>query len=341
MKTQEILSTIKSQFLEKTKEGEYQVNHPEIALFHLFQLFARQRLSLTQLEELSFSVQKEEKPLKKELLTRLVLFLPGMLESNFYHDSESTRNISPNEISTNTFLGYWTVISYMNEDQNLLPEDQLLKNKFTHLIKHTQPHKLNLRFQDLQNANLSYVELEDVDFSYCNLNGATLLHAKVPRSVLLNADLEKANLNNCDLSHSYLSFSNFRQAHLLEADLTKCTLHGANFEEADLTQAILRQANLDQANFCKTTLTMANLEESQLDNTDMCQADLSKANLRKSTIVASSFKRAVLYQTNFSEARIQDTDWNIETMSKADFRGVQLDSQMHNFLKRQGAFVQE
>ncbi len=339
MEAKEIIEKLKENFLAKDSGQEYQINHPETALTCLFQIFAQERLSPDLVDQMIPLLTQEQAAWREELRGRLSQFLPGLLESNFYHESESTRHISPAEISMNTFVGYWTVASYLNEHTNLLPEDADLKNKFAHLIKQSKPYKLNLKFQDLTRVNLSYVELSEVDFSYANMERTVLIHAKITDSVFYNTDLDQANLDNCDLSDCYLSFASMVDTKLVDAILNEVNLHGANLKGADLSRADLSEAHLDQANLYQADLTLADLRGASLIRADLSLTNLSKANFNRSRLNGASLEQAILYQSNFSEADIQEADLDTKTMVKADFTGALMAPETKAYLKRQGAIV--
>jgi len=340
MNAQEIISHLQEEILNTYKDGTYVINHHEVILTTFFRLFGESRITPPLIDELNKVAYQEPQYLKSEIIERLALFLPGMLESNFYHDSESTRHLSPQDIRINTFLGFWTIASAFNIDVNLIPEAVELQNKFAHLLKQSKPYKLDMSYQDLSQANLSYVELFDADFSHSNLRGAYFNYAKIINSVFLNANLEDARLIHSDFSNSYLSFTNLRKAQCMDAVLNKSNLHGANLDIADMSRASLLEVNLDNSFCTNADFMLADLQNSSMIQTDMSQTNLSKANLGACVIEDATFEKSQLYQSNFRDTVIKNTNFNVLSAEKAIFAGAKINDLLRQDLINMGAILQ-
>ena len=104
MNAQEIISHLKEEILNTYKDGTYVVNHHSVILSVFFRVFGEQRIPSNFVDEINKLAYQEAPYIKSEMVERLTGFLPGMLEDNFYHDSESTRHLSPVDIRINTFF---------------------------------------------------------------------------------------------------------------------------------------------------------------------------------------------------------------------------------------------
>ncbi|MCU0445369.1 MAG: pentapeptide repeat-containing protein [Microscillaceae bacterium] len=340
MTAQEILYHLKQIFLQTTENGEYHINHPETALYQLFRVFAPFRVNELTINQLAEKANFIPLAVRQQLTERLAQFLPDFIASSFYHESDLYPQLSPAEITSNTFVGYWAALSALNLGNNVLPTDLDLVDKFVALVKKSQPYRLNLRHQNLQNANLSYLKLSQADFSFANLQNALIMNAQLPQANFYNTDMDKAKLMNTDLQGAFFSFANLTSANLSESNLAEATLHGANLTQADLSQVNLNKANLDYAQFDSADLTLANLAYCEGVQTDFSQANLSKANFQNTKLRQVSFKKTNLYATDFRQSDTDDCDWEISNAQKADFRGARLNQQGQNLVKRLGAIVE-
>lgn len=340
MEASEIFSYIKAEFLAKSEPGGYALNHPSLALKSFFQLFARQKIAPEFTRDFYHFVQKESPGIRWELRRRLHTFFAEMLKMDFYHDSEQTRAMMPTEVSANTFSGFWLVLGALKEEENVMPSDPDLKNKFFYLVKLAQPQGLDLRFQDLSKANLSYLQVSQVDFSFANLNRVQMIHSVFADSNFYQADLKDAILNNSDISRSFMSFSNLAGARLIESNLDEVVLHGANLEKADLSQASLLRSNLDLANLNQADLSYASLQSGHFYHTDFRQSNLTRANLNHSVLDEVSFHDAILFEASFQQSEISNPDFNVNTALKANFSQAVMSESFKIYLKTLGAITE-
>jgi uncharacterized protein YjbI with pentapeptide repeats len=340
MTAQDILYHLKHIFLQTDEAGEYTIRHPETALYQLFRIFANERINELIISQLAEKVNFIPAATRQKLTQRLAEFLPDFLERSFYHESELYPHLSPNDITNNTFVGYWSALSALNLGENVLPQNLDLLDKFVALVKKSQPYCLNLRYQNLQAANLSYLKLSQVDFSFANLQKALLMNAQLPKANFYNADMERAKLMNIDLQGAFLSFANLSHANLSSANLTNTTWHGANLSHADLSQSNLQKANLDYAQLKEVDLTLSNLEACEATQADFESANLTKANLQNTKFRQVSFRKANIYASNFRQSDTDDCDWEVANAQKADFRAARLNQQGQNLVKRLGAILE-
>lgn len=342
MNAQKIIETLKQDFLTRDFSANYLVDNISQVLACLAKVFARERLENNTVDELIQLIKQENPYTKVELSQRLYNYLSELIKENFLWQDESILAYAPKEVSANIFYGYWIVLSNLVDEKNLIPYNQETREKLFYFLRIVKGYKMNLRHQNLQNANLSYVELIGADLSYANLKNAVLLDSDLSQASIHNAILTQAKMDNIMLNNADLSFSNLQKASLVGAELNKATLHAVDLSEADLSDSELVSSNLDNSNLYQTNLTLANLQNSSICKADMRGIDLSKANLQKAKLDGSVLKGAKLYDANFQETSLTGVFLkDAQTYMKADFRNTKIDKFLKNHLERQGAKVDE
>lgn len=339
MNGKKIFKEIKKHFL-KPDDKKRPLEASE-ALRKLALLFAPQRLDVEQTEELIKAIALDDATEKEILGTNLYAFFAYYLRVNFLSSANEFLELDPVESYTNTFYGYWTVLSHCLEGKNLVPQQEEELQRFCFLLKMTKGYKMNLKYQNLRSANLSYCYLDEADFSYANLSNALLINGSFKEAVFINALLKGAKMEGASFEKADLSYANVQKANLIDADLTKAMLFNTDLESADLSRAKMDEATLDNSNLHKANLTMASLKNAKICQADATRANFSKTNLSGCNLYGSNLFESVFYHTVFTGAKIEGADLRSSQMLKADFRGIALQQGLKKMLKNQGALVDD
>ena len=124
------------------------------------------------------------------------------------------------------------------------------------------PHKIDLRFSNLEGADLVGANLKGARLYSANLKGVDLRFSNLEGvdlrfSNLEGVDLRDANLEGVDLRVAHLEGANLSGAHLEEADLWRDHLGGANLQNANLKLATINNTDFTDAN----NLTQGQIKE--------------------------------------------------------------------------------
>jgi len=176
---------------------------------------------------------------------------------------------------------------------------------------------------DLTDLDLSDANLEDTNLSNANLSNTILTNANLSNTILVgtllrNANLSGASLRNVDLSGVDLSGVDLSGADLSGSILSHANLSGfdlshANLSRADLSHVVLTGANLSHANLSYANLSHVNLSDADnLSHVNLSYVDLSDINL-------SGF---VLSHANLSHAILTETDLTGAILSNANLTGA-------------------
>jgi uncharacterized protein YjbI with pentapeptide repeats/GTPase SAR1 family protein len=283
MVAEKIFTTIQDEFLDKNSKGKYILNDSSEVLKLLNKLFARQNIGRSNAEVIDYLIQiiqNADKIIKSELSQRLAHFLDEAMQKDFLASYDAKSEQSPIDMCINTFYGYWTILSYLNQEakQNFIKNENT-KISLAFFLKTSYFPKLNLAYQNLSEISLNGAYLSGADLRGADLSGTNLS----------SAYLRGAGLNGAILSRAYLVSAILSRAYLIGADLSFTRLRGANVSDADLSDADLNCADLSNANLGGVDLKGAYL----------CGADLSGADLSD----------ADLTDTNLTGAIIEDEDW--------------------------------
>ncbi|GAB4411059.1 MAG: hypothetical protein OHK0053_37870 [Microscillaceae bacterium] len=340
METEEVWLELKKNFLATDAYGNYHVNHPAAAIVHFGHWFGMSRPSPAWVEGLVALIGQETPALRAELRQRLRHFLPDFLAQDFYYDSPETNLRPPDEVSADVFAGYWTLLSYTNEYENLVPSEPYWRDLLTRQIRRSRPYRLNLRYQKLEEADFSLLHTEQADFSFADLSRAVFIKSVIKNSNFHNAELNEANLYGAVWENAYLSFVNFQKAKLSDCQLKGSIMRGANLKQAEAVRADFRRCQADFANFVEADLSLSRFEESNLSQSDFGQANLTRADLREARLDGASFKDANLYQANLRGVMAEETRWEAKNFQKADFRNTKLSKKIKQTLQNAGAQVE-
>lgn len=336
-----LLPQLESDFLVKDSFGAYEITYGSTAITRLSRLFAEDAPLPTDIEAFLRYIDLEYSHRDRlELGERLANFLPELLEIFFQEPvwSEDTDE-HPESLVMNTFLGYWTMLSHLNQFQNFMPESIAQKDVLMRFIKRVKPYKLNLAYQDLEYANLSYLEVPNPNFTFAYLRKATLLYANMPKAIFDNASLVSAQLGNACLPEGSWVGANLMGANLIDSVLDKGIWHKANLLGADFTQASLKESFLDLSNLQGADFTLADLSQCHLFLSDASSANFTKANLAYAKLTNVDLRETNLYRANFQYAELIETILQPKTFEKADFRSATLGERNQDFLKKQGAIT--
>lgn len=336
-----LLPQLEQDFLTKDSFGEYDISYGSSALTRLARLFAEGLPTPQDINEFLAHINlRYEAGKRVALAERFALFLPELLDTFFVMPlwSEDSEEHSEDAV-TNTFVGYWTLLSHLNQFTNYMPDNVGRRDVLMRFLKKTRPYALNLAYQDLDDTNLSYFEAENPNFSCASLKRASLLYARMPKAVFDNACLQHAQMSNAYLPEGSWVGADLMKTQLLEAELTKGIWHKANLLYADFTQARLANSYLDYSNLQGADFTLADLSGCSIFQSDMRFVNFTKANLAYTKITGADMRDTNLYRANLQHAEIMESILQPQNLEKADFRNAVLGERNQEFLQKQGAIV--
>lgn len=336
-----LLPQLEQEFLVKDSFGVYEITYGTTALTRLARLFADEVPTGAEIEAflLHLNTRYPRKD-REELAERMISFLSEFIELLFSEPMWAEDGIENHEaMMLNTFVGYWTLLSHLNQFKNFMPEDVAQKDILLRFLHRTKPYKPNLAYQDLERANLSYLVLDSPNFYFANLKKASLLYAQLPNAVFDNATLQGAQASHAYLPEGSWIGANLADAHFLEAELRKGIWHKANLAKADFTQASLQESFLDLSDLQDADFTMANLRQCHLFLSDVRFANFTKAHLAYAKMTNVDMREANLYRANFQYAELIEVILQPKTFEKADFRFAVLGERNQDFLQKQGAII--
>ncbi len=264
--------------LKKKEEDDW-----EGALESVFELLSPKMITREITNYLIQSIENDgADELKNELITLLKGYLPNFIEHDFLYEYYAKINPRKNPFNAAqaTFFGYWTVLSYLGIEENVIPDSQ--RFRFADLVRSFNVLKrmslLTLHRQNLAAANLTYADLRNINLfeanlnfanlTETNLNGAILFKAKLIGALLIEAKLYGTSLFSADLSRAWLNFARLRNADLRNADLRDADFSHADLENADFTNAIFNEkTRLEGAKNIDTAIFTGTIYEGKLGRT--------------------------------------------------------------------------
>lgn len=345
MNTEDLFFEVKKAFLAKDNQQNFLLVDEKKALNLFFRLFAKEHIDELMIDKIIDILRYEYETEKNFLAQRLAGFLVYFLKHDFLveTDEEEFLKISPTKLAKNTFLAYWTILSYANtKGLNVLPsytQDNLL-DKFCLLIKKTQPYHLNLANQNLRQANLAYINLEEANFSKCDLAGASLMYSSLTNCNFHNASLDLANLTDAKLEGANLSFTNLREAILLKTKMRKANIHACDFQSAELSEADFSSSEIKQSNFQYIEANYFDLSKTNIEESNFSNAKLYKANFSNTRLYGSKITQAYLYGSTWEYTEVLNIEFDVENLERAVFRYTFLDEMNTKIVKKKGAIVE-
>lgn len=241
------------------KEEEYYLKEKDV-LTIFYSLFSENTLTNELIEYLDEIFNKKEDSLNKFLKDRLLSLFDGLLESDFLIDIMGVKN--PLEKSANTFLGFWTILKILDNEENFVTND-FRKNKILTYMKILSNDKIYLDFshQDfsdvdfeniiLQNVSLHATNLEDANFNNVyirdtdiddyvekRIQNALSFYQKVDmgygmfyNSYMRDSNFEYADLDYSNFQNTYMNNIDFRNSKFKNSDFTGADFTGAKFDE--------------------------------------------------------------------------------------------------------------
>ena len=225
-----IYRLIKEEFLAKKNKTRFHINHWEVALSMIWNIFSRKPLSLEVMEYLEEIIENDsDKKGKKLLGERLARFFPNLLSRQFIHEIRfNPKSNNPLLTFTSCFHAYCNILSLLR-GKNLFFTNG--RENFIKLFKVTQtlhPSRFNLI-----GVNLNKLDLSHFNFRYCNLKRINFSHSNLSHSNFYNADLRRANFLKSDLRYSDLYHADLRGAKLSRSKLSWANLENAYVDSPD------------------------------------------------------------------------------------------------------------
>lgn len=346
MNTEELFFEVKKAFLAKDSRQNFLLVDEKKALNLFFRLFAKEHIDELMIDKIIDILRYEYETEKNFLAQRLAGFLAYFLKHDFWVqiEEEDFLHISPSKLSQNTFVAYWTILSYANtRGLNVLPSytHGNLLDKFCLFIKKAKPYRLNLANQSLRQANLTYVELEEANFSKCDLAGASLMYNVFKKCNFHNASLDLANLTEAVLEEATLSFTSFRESILLKTQVQKAMIHSSDFQNAELSEADFSESEIKQSNFVAVEANYVDFSKCNIENCDFSHANLYKIDLKNTRLFSSKITQADLYASVWEYVEILNIEFDAQTLESATFQYTFLDEVSTDLIKKLGGIIVE
>lgn len=346
-----IFHKIESSFIKDGRYNEkYKVDNWYEALEIFCSLFAHPyRLNPEITEYLVQIIANRDNVLKSRLFEGLVLFLPIFLKKGFL-DSYESKNREGNlfDLANNTFYGYLTVLSHLQEGKSNYDLKET-KKYFADFLRTSEHYQLNIPGIDLSETDLTGAKLHGANLSNTILNNARLTGADLSKAKMIGTHLIQAKLTGTDLKGAILkgailseanlsgvtSFerADFEGADLQKADLKRVIFTGtdekkkgwivnllnADLRNADLSEASLANPNLKEAtNLDGIILKKVNLRGFDLSKKILTQADLTAADLRECNLHKADLSKATLLAANLSNANLSNAILTKAELSKSN-----------------------
>lgn len=346
MNTENLFFEVKKAFLAKDNRQNFLLVDEKKALNLFFRLFAKERIDELITDKIIDLLRYEYETEKNFLAQRLAGFLAYFLKHDFLIETneEEFLKISPTKLSQNTFIAYWTILSYANtKGLSVLPNytQGNLLDKFCLLVKKSKPYRLNLANQNLRQANLTYVELEEANFTKCDLAGASFMYSSLKKCNFHNASLDLANLTEANLEGANLSFTSLRESILLKTDVKKASIHSCDFQNAELSEADFSESELKQSNFGAVEANYMNFSKCNIENCDFSYANLYKSDFKNTRFYSSKITQADLYASIWEYVEVLNIEFDVNTLESAVFKYTFLDEVNTEIVKKKGAVIEE
>ena len=323
---EKIWLTFKSFLVKNPLTRNYIVPNWQEALKQIFPIFAPKSLNNSVRNYLIEIIKNDTETDKWTLSQQLANFLPDLIQKDFLLKYDLSEKHYPMDLATNTFYGYWLVLSHLiwdkeaidDKDKNFIQDT--FKERFCILLKNTQNITVrffNLAYQNLVSANLESTNLGMANLVSANLEMANLVRANLEMASLINANLDRAILYNANLYNANLYNANMNSANLEMASLDRTILISANLDRANLDRASLVSANLEMASLISANLVCTNLTNANLEKVNLKRATLEWANLYNTTLESANLESAILERANLENAILANANLDNAILERA------------------------
>ena len=217
-------------------------------------------------------IENNNEAIRTNISKRLREFFPVLLEYEFLYPSNRQKNGKPMQACLNTFYGYWTILSHLEDTCDYIIED--IKQPFCNLLIALRNYQVYCRL-DMVGIDLSHSNLEGADLSFVNFEGANLC----------NSNLLRVNLMASNLSMTDLSYANMTNAIITNADLTDAMLNKAKLNLSNLSGSNFSYSNLSESSIVSSNLFATNLSHCNMHNADLTCSILMGANFDETIII--------------------------------------------------------
>ncbi|RXJ90356.1 hypothetical protein CRV01_04150 [Arcobacter sp. CECT 8983] len=238
------------------KEEEEFYKKEEDVLNIFYALFSENTLSNELIEYLDEIFNKKEDNRNEFLKNRLLNLFDGFLETDFLINITGIKN--PLEKSANTFLGFWSILKILENEENFITND-FRKNKVLTYMKILSSDKIFLDF--------SYQDFSDTDFENIILQNVSLHGVNLKDANLLNVYMGDVDIDEFIDSRIQNALSFYQKEDMGYGIFYNSYMRDSNFEYADL----------NYSNFQNTYMNNVDFRNSKFKNSDFTGADLTDA----------------------------------------------------------------
>lgn len=242
------------------EEEEEFYKKEEDVLNIFYSLFSENTLSNELIEYLNEIFNKKENNRNKFLKNRLLSLFDRLLETDFLINVTGIKN--PLEKSANTFLGFWSILKILDDEENFIIND-FRKNKILTYMKILSSDKIYLDFshQDFSDTDFENIVLQNVSLENTNLNDANLSHVYVDGEDIYSYIEKRIRNATSFYQKDSMGYGSFYNSYMRDSNFEYADLNYSNFQSAYMNNVDFKNSKFNNSDFTGADFTDAKFDE--------------------------------------------------------------------------------